>query len=210
MTITPGLAAELHLLSQALDLPGTDLTEILTRLAADSQAAVDSYLGLSVMIASKRSAFDLSLLNEGTQAAHIRTSLLVPLSPAVFGETSATTALALILYAATPGAFIDLAADLSWITGRTIADFRLDEHRTLPASYNDPTPLATMSEIDQAIGVLIGRGLTPEAAERDLYARAVTAGVDLLGAASLILASLTEPPPGPNTLNGRNTLPGDW
>jgi hypothetical protein len=103
---------------------------------------------------------------------------------------------ALILYAATPGAFIDLAADLSWITGRTIADFRLDEHRTLPASYIDPTPLAAMSDIDQAIGVLIGRGSIPEHAERDLYARAVTAGTDLLGAASLILASLTELSPG--------------
>lgn len=196
MTITPGLAAELHLLSQALDLPGTDLTETLTRLAADSQAAVDSYLGLSVMITSKRSVFDFTVLNEGTQAEHIRTSLLVSLSPAVLGGTSATTAVALILYAAAPGAFIDLAADLSWITGRTIADFHLDEHRTLPPSYIDPTPLAVMSDIDQAIGVLIGRGLTPEAAERDLYARAVTAGIDLLGAASLILASLTELSPG--------------
>jgi hypothetical protein len=196
MTITPGLAAELILLSQAVDLPGTDLTETLTRLTADSQAAVDSYLGLSVVITSKRSAFDFTVLNEGTQAEHIRTSLLVPLSPAVLGETSATTAVALILYAATPGAFIDLAADLSWITGRTIADFRLDEHRTLPASCIDPTPLAAMSDIDQAIGVLIGSGSIPEHAERDLYARAVTAGTDLPGAASLILASLTELSPG--------------
>ncbi len=200
MTITPGLAAELNLLTQALDLPGTDVAETLTRLAADAHTAVDSYLGLSVLITAKRSPFDLTILNAGAHAADIRTSLLVPLSPATLDEAPATASVALVLYAATPGAFVDLAADLAWITGRAIADFRIDEHRRLPASYTNPTPLAAMSDINQALGVLIGRGLTPEQAERDLHARAVAAGVDLVGAATLILAGIPPPAPEPEHL----------
>lgn len=37
-----------------------------------------------------------------------------------------------ILYAAKPGAFIDLAADLAWLTGRSLTDFVLDRHLILP------------------------------------------------------------------------------
>ncbi|MEO9200023.1 MAG: hypothetical protein ABI206_14840 [Antricoccus sp.] len=46
--ITPGLATELDLLTEALDLSGTDVAETMLRLAADAHTAVASYLGLSV------------------------------------------------------------------------------------------------------------------------------------------------------------------
>jgi hypothetical protein len=196
VTIPAGLAAELGLLTQALDLPGTDVAETVTRLAADAQTAVDSYLGLSVMIIANRSQFDLTVLAEGTEPEHIRTSLFVPLTTADAAEASSPPAsVALILYAAAPGAFIDLAADLSWITGRTLADFPSDGHRTLPSNYTDPTPLTAMSHINQALGVLIGYGSIPEQAESDLYARAAAAGIDVVGAATLILAALKSPEP---------------
>ncbi len=126
---------------------------------------------------------------EQATAEDIRTSLLVPLAGTHRG-TADTASVALILYAATPGAFTDLAADLSWITGRDLADFPRDEHLALPTGHADPAPLATASTINQAIGVLIGRGSSPEQAERDLYTRAIAAGIDLLGAATLVLASL--------------------
>jgi len=197
VTITPALAAELALLTQALEISGTDVAETLTRLAARAQAAVDSYLGLSVEITSHLAAFDLTLLNKGTQTEHVRTSLLVPLSARPAKQTQAhvgtmaSASMALILYAATPGAFIDLAADLAWLTGRAAADFRLDENRSLPQNYNDndPRPLRAMSIINQALGVLIGRGATLEEAERDLAARADRADIDLPKAATLILGS---------------------
>ncbi|MGI8880256.1 MAG: hypothetical protein ACR2KJ_07055 [Jatrophihabitans sp.] len=190
MTITPGLAVEFELLTQALDLPGTDVAETLVRLVGDAQSAVDSYLGLSVAIIANRSQFDLTVLDEGTQPEDIRASLLIPLSSAADASTIPTS-VALMLYAATPGAFVDLAADLSWITGRALTDFRLDEHRTPPWSHSNPGPLGIMSTINQALGVLIGRGSIPEQAERDLYARAASAGIDPLGAATLILAALS-------------------
>ncbi len=190
MTILPGLAAELGLLTQALDVPGTDVAETVIRLAADTHSAVDSYVGLSVMITANRCQFDVTVLDEGTQPEHVRTSLLVPLSDAP-QEATALVSVVLILYAATPGAFIDLAADLSWIAGRALADFRLDEHRTLPSNYANSTHLGATSKINQALGVLIGQGLTPAEAERSLYERAATVGIDLVGAATLILAALT-------------------
>jgi hypothetical protein len=199
--LKPGLAAELELLTQALDLPGTDVAETLSLLAADAHTAVDSYRGLSVAITANRSQFDLTVLADGTHPDDILTSILIPLSNAAGRAFPASVAL--ILYACTPGAFIDLAADLSWITGRALADFRLDEHRTLPSSYMNPGPLRAMSTINQALGVLIGRGSIPEHAERDLYARAASAGIEMLEAATLILASLSphdpelDPEPGP-------------
>jgi hypothetical protein len=198
MTIPAGLAAELDLLTQALDLPDADVAKTLTRLAADSQTAVDTYLGLTVIIIANRSRFDLTVLNEGAQAGDIRTSLLIPLSADVGGQNPPTS-VGVVLYAAKPGAFIDLAADLSWITGRPLDDFRFDEHRALPLS-DTPIHLSATSNINQALGVLIGQGCTTEQAERDLHARAVAAGLDVLGAATLILASLAPPAPEPRHL----------
>jgi hypothetical protein len=197
VTITPGLAVELGLLTQALDLPGTDVAETAARLASDAQTAVESYLGLSVLITAHRSTFDLTVLNPGTQPEHIRASLLIPMSPGPVNVGTASAPVALVVYAATPGSFTDLAADLSWITGRDLTEFRLDEHLALPPSYADHSPIAAMSSVNQALGVLIGRGSTPEQAERDLHARAVTAGIDVLAAATLILASLTQPAANP-------------
>lgn len=193
MTIPAGLTAELDLLTQALDLPGPDLAETLIRLTADAQTAVDSYLGLSIAINANRTEFDLTILKEGTQPEHVRTSLLVPLSTAAADPSTAPASVAMILYAAAPGAFIDLAADLSWTTGRTLGDFRLDEHHTFPVNATNPTAVGTMSSINQALGVLIGRGSTPEQAERDLHGRAARAGIELLAVATLILAALTSP-----------------
>jgi hypothetical protein len=71
---------------------------------------------------------------------------------------------ALILYAQRRGAFIDLAADLSWLTGRDPSEFVLDHHFTLPNHLDAPEGLTVASVINQAIGVLIAHGRTPEQA----------------------------------------------
>ncbi len=193
MTIPAGLAAELHLLTQALDLPGVDVAATLIRLAVDAQTAVASYLGLSVAITANRSEFDFTVLCDGAQPEDVQASLLIPLSTVAADASKSSASVALILYAGRPGAFVDLAADLAFITERTLADFRLDEHLVLPATYSEPTALTAMSTINQALGVLIGRGSTPEQAERDLSKRATTAGIGLAAAASLVLASVTPP-----------------
>jgi hypothetical protein len=197
VTIPPGLAAELALLTDALDLPDVGVAETLTRLATDARSAVESYLGLSVAIAAHETTFDLIFLNADARPEQITTSLLVPLAGAAdggdprVGKTSVEASIALILYAASPGAFVDLAADLAWITGRPAGDFALDQHRSLPP--NSTARFTDLSSINQALGVLIERGSTPEQAERQLAARAATAGIELAAAAVLILAALTPP-----------------
>ncbi len=193
MTITPGLAAELAFLTQTLDLPGTDIADTLTRLVADVQTAVDSYLGLSIAITTSGPPFDVTVLDENTRPEDIKTSLLIPLSSAAAGgEASASppSSIALILFAGVPGAFIDLAADLSWLTGRPLG-FRVDEHCDLPVSDPCRAPLSTRWTVDQALGVLIGRGSTFEHAERELHERAAKGSVELREAAALVLADLT-------------------
>jgi hypothetical protein len=182
------LAAELALLTEALDLPDVGLAETLTRLATDARTAVESYLGLSVAIAAHGETFDLIVLNADARPEQITTSLLVPLAVA---PDAGAASIALILYAATPGAFIDLVADLAWITGRPAGDFALDQHRSLPT--NSTARLTDLSSVNQAVGVLIERGSTPEQAERELAVRATTAGIELAAAAALILAALTPP-----------------
>lgn len=174
MTITPGLAAELTLLTQTLEQPGTDIADTLTRLVAEVRTAVDSYLGLSIAITTAGSPLDLTALEENTRPDDIATSLVIPLpSAAAAGGASASppTTIALILFAGVPGAFTDLAADLSWITGQPLPEFLLDKHRDPPVGHPGPTPLSTMWTVDQALGVLIG--------------------IDLQQAAALVLADLS-------------------
>lgn len=99
----------------------------------------------------------------------------------------------LVLYAAVPGAFVDLAADLAWITGQDNTDFHLDEHLDLPTGAPAETSLAAMSMINQAIGVLLGRGRTPDQAAHDLTVLAATSRGDLSTAAAAVLATTTGP-----------------
>lgn len=202
MIISSALSAELALLTQALDLPGVDVAETLTSLAADSRTAADSFVGLSVAITTDLTTFDFTVLDEGVQAEHIRSSLLVPLTGArdencAVEATTSPASITLVFYATTPGAFIDLAADLAWLTGLALSDFRLDEHRTLPPGHTSSKSPRAMSTINQALGVLIGQGATPDQAERDLAARAADAGIDLPAAATLVLGAANRRDPSP-------------
>jgi hypothetical protein len=177
--ITAALAADLAALSEALDEPGADLTRTLRQLAADAKLAVGSFLGLAIRAAASGEPIQLSTLDGAS--AQVRTSLMIPLPPAVDGAA----AIGLILYAGTRGAFTDLAADLAWLSGRDLTDFAVDQHLTAPAEHDG---LAALSLINQAIGVLIAHGHTPEQAGRELGDRAARAGVDRHVAATQILA----------------------
>lgn len=92
------------------------------------------------------------------------------------------------LYAGDPGAFIDLVADLAWLTGRRLAEFVLDRHLAPPWPPEFGSGVAVATLIDQAIGVLIGQGYTPARAVREINARAVRLGVDRHESAKAILA----------------------
>jgi hypothetical protein len=181
------LGAELASLTAALDKPGTDIGAGLRRLAASAAAAVSSYLGLSVFITRDESPFTVALLEDGVTAGDIGTSIVLVLP----GIDDGVVTVAFILYARAPGAFVDLAADMAWLTGHPLTDFALDEHLTPP---DTATPLVQESAINQAIGVLIGRGYTTQQAQWELDTQAAHRRTDRLTIARLILARL--PPSG--------------
>jgi hypothetical protein len=189
MEIGAALAADLGILTAALDEPGADVLHSLHQLGVDAQAAVPSYLGLSVTVDGSDPPLTFTTLEDGA-AENVRTSLRLTL-PGI-GDGRAAPLVALILYAGTPGTFVDLAADLAWLTGRPPGDFVLDQHLSLPAGSGTGTYLRTASVINQAIGVLIGRGYTPGQADRELNTRAGGTGIDRHTAAQFIL----DTPPG--------------
>ena len=74
-------------------------------------------------------------------------------------------------YPRQPGAFVDLATDLAWLSGLRLADFVMDEHLTLAFEPRTGEGLIAASAINQAVGVLIGQGHTPDEARRQLEER---------------------------------------
>jgi hypothetical protein len=190
--LTAALAADLASLSEALDESGTDLADALRQLVADVRLAVRSYLGLTIVAAT----FPLTLtaMEPFVHPGDVASSLLMPLSDGRGDD--AGLRLAVILYAARPGAFVDLAADLCWLTGRQLSDFRIDQHLS-PPEPDSHGGMQRSSLVNQAIGVLLGRGYTPEQAELEIDMRAAAAGHARAEAASIILAGLPSIRPDP-------------
>jgi hypothetical protein len=193
MKISAALAADLGILTAALDEPGADVLHSLHQLGIDAQAAVPSYLGLSMTFDGSDPPFTFTTLEYGT-ADNVRTTSLRLTLPGV-GDGWASPSVDLILYAGTPGTFVDLAADLAWLTGRPPSDFALDQHRSVPAGSDAGTSLRAASVINQAIGVLIGRGYTPRQAHSKLDTQADGAGTDRYTTAQFILDTLTAEDP---------------
>jgi hypothetical protein len=96
------------------------------------------------------------------------TSLRLPLS--ALGNAGLLGAL--VFYAGNPGAFVDLAADLSFALGLGPDVVALDQDLTPisdPAGLTGLTGLAEMSQVNQAIGILIERGHVPHSARTELH-----------------------------------------
>jgi hypothetical protein len=188
MKISAALAADLGILTAVLDEPAADVLHSLHRLGVDAPAAVPTFLGLSVTAAGSDPPFTFTIFEEDA-ADGVGASLSLTL-PGV-DEGWASPSVALILYARTPGTFVDLAADLAWLTGRPSSDFALDQHLSVPAGSDGGTSLRAASVINQAIGVLIGRGYTPRHAHAKLDNQADRAHTDRDTAAQVILGTLT-------------------
>ena len=75
------------------------------------------------------------------------------------------------------------------------SDFALDQHLSAPAGSDAGTSLRAASIINQAIGVLIGRGYTPRQAHSKLDTQADRARTDRGTAAQVILDTLTAADP---------------
>lgn len=98
--------------------------------------------------------------------------------------------LTLVMYAAIAGAWVDLSADLAWLTRGPPQHFIID--RDLPAAMSaDSTALTDASIVNQAMGALIGRGLPPDEATAHLLDTARNEDTDLPTAAATLLSTLS-------------------
>ena len=177
---------QLGALSAAFDEPGTDLHAILGVLVDDLTATVSSFLGLTMTLQSDWCPVTLTAVNPDL-ALSAGTSLALPLGPSAAAGLGAT----IVLYAAHPGAFVDLAADLERViapAGCVVLDGDLPD-TSATAQRSGITGLAELSVVNRAIGVLITRGLTPAEARAELRRRAEEGQNSVADGAQQVLAS---------------------
>ena len=183
MDISAALTADLALLTQALDDSGIDLEAGLRAFTADVKVAVASFTGMTMTIAFD--GHDVSFTVHDDATIQPATSLLIPLATVTPTDPAST----LLLYAATPGAFVDLAADLIYALRIEPTALVLDGHFDPRAGSGGITGLDEHSAINQAIGVLIGRGHTPESAQHELQRLATLDHDNLRVAAEALIIS---------------------
>jgi hypothetical protein len=180
--ITAAVAKQLLLLQGDPD-PGGDLAVALDRLGREVVRAVPSCLAVTITHAGLGGEISVSTT---AGPAAVLASLAVPLSAGPAGGL-------VVLRAGAAGAFLLLADDLDGLLGPDHhLPVRLDEHLTWPAAAGGESlgaSLADLSVVDQAIGVLVDRGLPPEAAHRELRRRAGEAATSVAAVSRTVLAS---------------------
>ena len=119
MDLPAALLAHLKDLTASIGQDGQDLDDALTALTAALNSTAATYCGLRLTIVENQWLITLTAFTDGHDAnGHdmpVGTSLRLPLalvSPAVDHGSR------VVFFAVTPGAFIDLAADLSYVRGR--------------------------------------------------------------------------------------------
>jgi hypothetical protein len=192
MEIGAALAADLALLSDALDQPGDDMTDAVRLLADDAGLAVRSYLGFSLSTTGMEPTFSFLLMADDAEQDDIRASLVIPLSQLRRPHVSAVD-VTVVLFASKAGAFVDMAADLAWILGCELSDIAVDQHLVPDRPANVGWSQGERSVINQAVGVLLGRGMSPGQAAGELDAQAAHAGTSRHAAAVHVLNGLTGP-----------------
>jgi len=156
-----GCLRTLPRLTNALDDPATDLTDLVASLHEAFLVAVPSGLGLAMTIAVSPDEVTVSTLDGSADRA--ATSLRVPLG----GWTDLGPGSGVVFYAATGGALVDLAADLGWLLDLR-DDVVLDGHLRAGDRHRVTSGLTERSVVQQALGLLIDRGRTPQAARDEL------------------------------------------
>jgi hypothetical protein len=198
--LTTVLFTNLHLFSSGTSLDGDDaLDTSLAAFTAAIETAVPSYVGLQMIIGQDGHPVTLTRIAPHRTAT---TSLRLPLrilGPRFDAESRVT------LYAATAGAFVDLAADLSYAlhlptctarstdVGSSDADDQQrdrveSDRRIILDADMPPSPLTSgvyelsgmseLSTINRAIGVLIGHGHHPDHAADTLRRDASREGLE--------------------------------
>ena len=160
--------------------------EFLQALVRELEKAVASYRGLQLTISQNGFPVVLTAYADGHDGAAL-TSLRVPL--VLVGSGFATES-RVVFYAGTSGAFVDLAADLTYAFDQAPRALgRAADHPTPPSIRLDADlppgsrtfgldGVAELSTINEAVGVLIDQGHDPDHAHEDLRGDAARAGLE--------------------------------
>jgi len=183
------LTAQLSALTTTLGNPGTDLQAILDVLVDDLSASVPSFFGLTMT--QQFDGFDVAMTAmDADPTRRARASLVLPLDIGGADDPACTV----VLFAAEPGAFSQLAAGIQHVNGpdpRVVLDGPLPS----PLPKSGVSGLAELSAVNRAIGVLITRGYFPEEARTELR-RCVRDGLDSVpDVARRLLLSTNAPRP---------------
>lgn len=177
MKLSTALTAQLATLgSSAVELP-----HAVEKLHGMLLALVPSTLGLSITVHLSEIDLTMTTLPEGVTP---QTSLRIPLSMWANFEAGSDV----VFYASTPGALVDLAAELGWALGLSItwASPPVD-HVLVVDQHLTPVPglsgLDDFSAVNQAVGVLLSEGRSHDVAVEDLR-RAATLAQSSIGAAA--------------------------
>ncbi len=181
MEIPTDLAADLKEFTATSATNGDGLTETLQSWMTQTKRAVSSLLGVSITIHRQGHGVTLSSLSERAHPCGIKTSLRLPL------ETLAGNVYGVaVFFAAVPGAFVDLDADLRHVLNLADDALRLDQDLR-PSMLSGINGADELSTINKAIGVLIEHGYPIEAAEDEVRRQAVREGLNQLQAAERLL-----------------------
>jgi hypothetical protein len=177
----------------------SSLTDSLTALAVDLQTAVSSYLGLRLTVVLDGWPVTLTAFG-GIHGARPTTSFRLVLSSMGPGFDPESR---IVFYASTPGAFVDLAADLAYLqrvrgledTGYAAEGNRRGRRPAVALDADLPpasvvSGLAGMGEyatINRAVGMLIEQGHHPDHAHAVLRRAAAVDGLGLPDYAARLL-----------------------
>jgi hypothetical protein len=180
------LLAHLQDLTASIGQDDQDLDDTLGTLTAALHSTANTYRGFQLTLVEDQWPVTLTAFGDG-RTVPVGTSLRLPLvlvSPAVDPESR------VVFFAGTPGAFTDLAADLSYALGgipvehgRTGVDGQpnvivLDSDLPLVSPVSGLTGLAELSALNRAIGMLVDHGRDIEQARQVLRRDAAAARVE--------------------------------
>ena len=170
MDLPTGLASYLRQLAAGLDPhDSSPLDGALTELEHGLRAAVSSYRGMRLTLVPNGWPITLASFTADAGGT-IATSLRIPMSLILRDDTDGRVT----FYAGTPGAFVDLGADLGYSLHTTdiVLDADLDHGHGVSGLFG----LDGLRAINRAVGMLIEQGEDPLEAHAVLRRRARAAG----------------------------------
>lgn len=172
MDATTALLEQLRALAQGSRNDATTLAASLSDLEASLGAAVPSYLGLQLTVT--QNGYPVVLTAGPAAAPAVTTSLRLPLS---LINAGCQTGSRIVFFATTPGAFVDLDADLRHALASTSPTTVLDADLAPSDREVGLSGGTELGEINRAVGVLIERGTEPNEAHDTLRRHAAAAGL---------------------------------